>query len=89
MAEQTSINQRDLRLRSKDIMDAVERGQAFTVTRDGHEIGQLIPLQRQRRFVARETFARGSQSAPEVDADRFRADLDAAFDQSLTNAYDR
>ncbi len=31
-------------------MDAVEAGQSFTVTRDGHRIGKLIPLKRRRHF---------------------------------------
>ena len=48
MNGQPEITQRDLRMRSKEIMDAVERGQAFTVTRDGHSIAELVPL-RQRR----------------------------------------
>ena len=39
------ITQRDLRSRSREIMDAVEHGQSFTVTRDGRHIGELIPLQ--------------------------------------------
>ena len=43
-AAQPEITQRDLRSRSKEIMDAVQRGQSFTVTRDGHRIGELIPL---------------------------------------------
>jgi predicted nucleic acid-binding protein/antitoxin (DNA-binding transcriptional repressor) of toxin-antitoxin stability system len=30
-------------MRSKEIMDAVERGQFFTVTRDGRPIGELVP----------------------------------------------
>ena len=33
-------------------MDAVENGQAFTVTRNGHRIGELIPL-RQRAAKSR------------------------------------
>jgi hypothetical protein len=33
-------------------MDAIESGRSFTVTRDGHEIGELIPLRRHRRFVS-------------------------------------
>jgi hypothetical protein len=41
MAAQPEITQRDLRNRSREIMDAVERGQAFTVTRDGHPISEL------------------------------------------------
>jgi hypothetical protein len=32
-------------------MDAVQNGQSFTVTRDGHRIGELIALRRRRRFV--------------------------------------
>jgi antitoxin (DNA-binding transcriptional repressor) of toxin-antitoxin stability system len=45
------ITQRDLRTSSREIMDAVEHGQSFTVTRDGHRIGELIPLRRRRRVV--------------------------------------
>jgi prevent-host-death family protein len=52
MSAQPEITQRDLRNRSKEIMDAVESGRSFTVTRDGHEIGELIPLRRRRRFVS-------------------------------------
>jgi hypothetical protein len=40
MSEQPEITQRDLRNRSEEIMDAVENGQAFTVTRGGHRIGE-------------------------------------------------
>jgi hypothetical protein len=43
MSAQPEITQRDLRNRSKEIMDALESGRSFTVTRDGHEIGELIP----------------------------------------------
>ena len=66
MSSQPEITQRDLRMRSKEIMDAVERGQAFTVTRDGHRIGELVPLRQRRRFVSRAEFAAMSRSAPVV-----------------------
>jgi prevent-host-death family protein len=82
MSAQPEITQRDLRTRSKEIMDAVERGQAFTVTRDGHRIGELVPLRQRRRFVARAEFAATSRGAPLIDADAFRADQDAAADQA-------
>lgn len=73
MSGQPEITQRDLRMRSKEIMDAVERGQAFTVTRDGHRIGELVPLRQRRRFVSRAEFAAMSRTAPVIDADAFRA----------------
>jgi prevent-host-death family protein len=89
MTAQPEITQRDLRNRSKEIMDAVERGQAFTVTRDGHRIGELIPLRRRRRFVPRAEFAAMSRTAPTIDLDIFRADLDAALDQETSDPYER
>lgn len=73
-------------MRSKEIMDAVERGGSFAVTRDGRPIGELIPLRRRRRFLSRAEFARGSQLAPEIDIAAFRADQDAAYDQDLAAA---
>ncbi len=70
-------------------MDAVENGQAFTVTRDGHRIGELIPLRRSRRFVPRQEFAAMSRGAPAIDIDAFRADQDAALDHDAGSPYGR
>ena len=80
MSAQPEITQRDLRNKSREIMDAVEGGQAFTVTRDGREIGELIPIRRRRRFVPRADFATASHSAPALDLAAFRADQNAAAD---------
>ncbi|WP_307066030.1 type II toxin-antitoxin system Phd/YefM family antitoxin [Streptomyces sp. B3I8] len=89
MGVQPEINQRDLRSRPREIMDAVQGGQSLTVTRDGHPIGQLVPLRRRHRFVSRQEFAAMSRSAPGIDLDRFRADQDATADTYLDDPYDR
>jgi len=89
MTAQPEITQRDLRNRSKEIMDAVEGGQAFTVTRDGHQIAELVPLRRRRRFVSRQEFAAMSRTAPGVDIETFRADQDAAIAHDLDDSYGR
>ncbi|KEZ34252.1 prevent-host-death family protein [Frankia sp. CeD] len=83
------ITQRDLRSRSREIMDAVEHGQSFTVTRDGHQIGQLVPIRRRRRFVSRQEFAAMSRNAPDTGLEAFRADQEAAADHEATDAYDQ
>jgi prevent-host-death family protein len=83
------ITQRDLRTRSREIMDAVEHGQSFTVTRDGHRIGELVPLRQRRRFVPRQEFAAMSRNAPAVDLEAFRADQDAVLDHQADSAYER
>ncbi|WP_329482170.1 type II toxin-antitoxin system prevent-host-death family antitoxin [Kribbella sp. NBC_01510] len=83
------ITQRDLRTRSREIMDAVQSGQVFIVTRDGHRIGELVPLRRRRRFVPRAEFAAMSRTAPDVSLDDFRADQDALVDQEPDDPYAR
>lgn len=70
-------------------MDAVEHGQSFTVTRDGHRIGELIPLRRRRKFVTRQEFTAMSRNAPDVDLEAFRADQDAALDHEASTPYER
>ncbi|MEI8408483.1 MULTISPECIES: type II toxin-antitoxin system Phd/YefM family antitoxin [unclassified Kribbella] len=89
MSGQPEITQRDLRTRSKEIMDAVQNGQSFTVTRDGHRIGELIPLRRRRRFVPRDEFAAMSRTAPKISLESFRADQDAFADHQLDDPYAR
>jgi antitoxin (DNA-binding transcriptional repressor) of toxin-antitoxin stability system len=70
-------------------MDAVERGESFTVTRDGHRIGELIPLRQRRRFVTRQEFRAMSRNSPAIDLEAFRADQDATADQDSRSAYER
>ena len=89
MAAQPEITQRDLRNRSKEIMDAVQNGQSFTVTRDGHRIGELVPLRRRRRFVPRGEFAAMSRTASDVSPAAFRADQQATAEQGADDPYAR
>lgn len=68
-------------------MDAVENGRSFTVTRDGHRTGELIP--RRRRFVARDEFVSMSRNAATIDLSAFRSDQDAATAQEAADPYGR
>jgi prevent-host-death family protein len=82
MAERAAreITQRELRNDSGAIMRGVERGESFTITRNGTPIGRLIPLRR-RTFVPREEVLAAFATAPTLDAEQFRADMDAVADQ--------
>ncbi|MEO3775561.1 type II toxin-antitoxin system prevent-host-death family antitoxin [Micromonospora sp. B11E3] len=82
MAEHASreITQRELRNDSGAIMRGVERGESFTITRNGTPIGRLIPIRR-RTFVSRAEVMAAFATSPVLDAVRFRADVDNAFDQ--------
>jgi prevent-host-death family protein len=74
------ITQRELRNDSGTIMRGVERGESFTITRNGTPIGRLIPLRR-RTFVPRDEVMAAFATAPVLDAEQLRADLDSIVDQ--------
>jgi prevent-host-death family protein len=65
------ITQCELRNDSGAIMRGVERGESYTITRNGTPIGRLIPLRR-RTFVPREQVMATFASAAAVDPDRLR-----------------
>jgi len=64
-------------------MREVDRGKSFIVTRNGVPVGELTPLHR-KRFVVAEAAAALFRTAPHVDYERFREDLDAEADQDST-----
>ena len=73
----------------RDVRPIVEFRAPFTVTREGHQIGELIPIRRRRRFVSRQEFAAMSRNAPVSELDAFRADQDAAADHGDSDPYER
>jgi antitoxin (DNA-binding transcriptional repressor) of toxin-antitoxin stability system len=83
------ISQRDLRTRSAEIMDGLERGERYAVTRNGHHIGDLVPLRRRRRAVSRAEFAAVSRAMPRLDDRKYRADMDRYVNDDLYDPYDR
>ncbi|MBS0395646.1 MAG: type II toxin-antitoxin system prevent-host-death family antitoxin [Proteobacteria bacterium] len=76
------ISQRELRNDSAAVLRAVEGGETLVVTRNGTPVAELRPLGA-ARFVARERIAAASRLAAHIDAERFRADVDALVDQHV------
>ena len=64
-------------------MRAVDKGESFIVTRNGDPVGELTPLHR-KRFIPAEAAIALFRTAPALDYDRFRADLDTIADQDPT-----
>jgi prevent-host-death family protein len=80
-----TISQRELRDQSGEIMRGLDRGEEYTITRNGVPLGLLVPLSR-RRFLAAEALAAAFAGAPAIDGERRRADLDALVDQTPSAA---
>ncbi|MDQ6910779.1 MAG: hypothetical protein M3Z84_08380 [Actinomycetota bacterium] len=74
------ISQRELRNDSGEIMRKLDEGETFIVTRNGVPVGELSPLRR-HRFVAAEAAVAIFRTAPSVDFERFRSDLDVVASQ--------
>lgn len=76
------ITQRELRNGSGEIMRLLDEGESFVVTRNGVPVGELTPMRR-LRFVSAEAVAQIFHTAPPIDADGFRRDLDTVASQDI------
>jgi antitoxin (DNA-binding transcriptional repressor) of toxin-antitoxin stability system len=74
-----TITQRELAARSKAVLDEVEAGETFHITRNGTEIAEVRPLPGRRRFVPVEELQRRWRDAPAFDPAALRAESDAFF----------
>lgn len=72
------ITQREFRNNSAAVMDAVEAGESYHITRNGVEVAELRPLSRRRRLTAEELVER-HRKLPRVDHARMRQEADEFF----------
>ena len=72
------ISQREFRNNSEAVMDAVEAGETYHVTRNGVEVAELRPIARRRRLTAEELVER-HRKLPRVDHARMRMEADEFF----------
>ncbi|MBW1602592.1 type II toxin-antitoxin system Phd/YefM family antitoxin [Streptomyces sp. JJ66] len=82
-----TITQREFRNDSAAVMDAVEAGETFHITRNGQEVAELRPLVRRRALSAEELVA-GHRGLPPLDAGELRSEADAFFGTDAVDADD-
>lgn len=73
-----TITQRELRDNSAAVMDAVEAGETFRITRNGIEVAELRRVERRRQLTAEELVAR-ARRLPRVDYAEMRREADEVF----------
>lgn len=81
------ISQREFRNNSAAVMDAVEAGETFHVTRNGVEVAELRPLRR-RRQVSTEELIERLRKLPRVDYEQMRREADEDFGVERVGDYD-
>ncbi|MFC9326337.1 type II toxin-antitoxin system prevent-host-death family antitoxin [Kitasatospora sp. NPDC057015] len=73
-----TITQREFRNNSAAVMDAVEAGEIFHITRNGVEVAELRPVSGRRRLSAEELVARHGR-LPRVDYQQMRKETEEFF----------
>lgn len=75
------VTVRDLRNKGGAILNQVETGTSFIVTRDGDPVALLSPLG--RKPVSRDAIIKRFKNLPAIDAEQFQKDIDAIIDQTI------
>jgi prevent-host-death family protein len=73
-----TITQREFRNNSAAVMDAVEAGETYVVTRNGVEVAEVRPVARRRRLTAEELVEK-YRRLPRVDHAQTVREADELF----------
>lgn len=82
-----TISQRELRNNSATVMDAVEAGESYRVTRNGHEVAEIRPVTPKRR-VNTDELAAELRKLPKVDHAQMRSEADEFFGADRVGDHD-
>jgi len=78
----TDVSIRQLVADSGSVTRGLRQGHAYTLTLNGEPLARLIPIRRRQAIPKQEVLAIFA-TAPAIDADELRSDLDAAVSQEL------
>jgi len=76
-----TVTVRDLRNRGGEVLEQVAAGEPMTVTKDGRAVAELRPVR--APGLPAERLLERWRRVPAVDAQAFRADVDAVLDPGL------
>jgi antitoxin (DNA-binding transcriptional repressor) of toxin-antitoxin stability system len=72
---------------SGSVTRGLRQGRAYTLTLNGEPLAKMIPIRR-RQAVPKDEVLAIFATAPVIDADDLRADLDSEVDQTLRDPYE-
>jgi len=74
-----TITQAELRNGSASVMDGLEAGEDYIITRNGRPVGELRPITPRRDITTAELKARFARFAGMASSAQERAEIDAVF----------
>ena len=83
----TNVSVRQFVADSGTVTRGLRQGRTYTLTLNGEPLARMVPIRR-RRAVPKEEVLAIFTTAPTVDVDELRADLDEANDQTLRDPYE-
>jgi antitoxin (DNA-binding transcriptional repressor) of toxin-antitoxin stability system len=83
----TDISIRQLVADSGSVTRGLRQGRTYTLTLNGEPLARMVPIRR-RRAVPRDEVLAIFATAPVLDADDLRADLDEAVGQDARDPYE-
>jgi antitoxin (DNA-binding transcriptional repressor) of toxin-antitoxin stability system len=82
----TDVSVRQFVADSGSVTRGLRQGRVYTLTLNGEPLARMIPITRRRAVPKQEALAIFA-TAPAIDADELRADLDTAVDQDQRDPY--
>ncbi|WP_300604532.1 hypothetical protein [Trebonia sp.] len=83
----TDVSVRQFVADSGTVTRGLRQGHAYTLTLNGEPLARMIPIRRRQAVPTDEVFAVFA-TAPVIDADELRADLDEAFSQDVRDPFE-
>jgi antitoxin (DNA-binding transcriptional repressor) of toxin-antitoxin stability system len=83
----TDVSIRQLVADSGSVTRGLRQGHQYTLTLNGEPLAQIIPI-RSRRAVPKEEFLALFATAPTLDVDELRANIDEVIDPDLHDPYE-
>jgi antitoxin (DNA-binding transcriptional repressor) of toxin-antitoxin stability system len=83
----TDVSVRQFVADSGSVTRGLRQGHAYTLTLNGEPLARMIPIRR-RQAVPKDEVLAIFATAPAIDVDELRSDLDAAIAQDLGDPYE-
>jgi antitoxin (DNA-binding transcriptional repressor) of toxin-antitoxin stability system len=84
---QTDISVRQFVADSGSVTRGLRQGHSYTLTLNGEPLARMIPIRRRRAVPKAEVFEIFA-TAPAIDVDELRADLDGSVSQDLRDPFE-